>query len=64
MKKIIFLPIVIFLTSCAAFKISTGSLSTQLNNNVVSKGYLLAKDAVKGNNLNKIKCVSTKMEKK
>ena len=46
-----------FLTSCASYMISTSSLSDQLNGDAVSKGYLLAKDAVKGNDLKTVKCV-------
>jgi hypothetical protein len=46
-----------FLTSCASYIISTSSLAEQLNGDTVSKGYLLAKDAVKGNDLKSIKCV-------
>ena len=49
--------IVAFLTSCASYMISTSSLAEQLNGDTVSKGYLLAKDAVKGNDLKTITCV-------
>lgn len=45
------------LTSCATYQVSTTSLSEQLNENVVSKGFLLAADAVKGNDLKAIKCL-------
>lgn len=45
------------LTSCASYTISTSSLSEQLTGGIVSKGYLLAKDAVKGNDLETITCV-------
>jgi hypothetical protein len=45
------------LTSCAAYQLSTQSLSDQLNGNIVSKGYLLATNAVKGNDLKTIKCI-------
>ena len=45
------------LTSCAAYQLSTQSLSDQLNGNTVSKGYLLAANAVKGNDLKTIKCI-------
>lgn len=45
------------LTSCASYIISTSSLSEQLTGGIESKGYLLAKDAVKGNDLETIKCV-------
>jgi hypothetical protein len=37
--------------------VSTSSLSDQLTGDAVSKGYLLAKDAVKGNDLKTVKCV-------
>ena len=46
-----------FLTSCASYMVSTSSLSDQLTGDTVSKGYLLAKDAVKGNDLKTVKCV-------
>ena len=46
-----------FLTGCASYLISTSSLAEQLNGDTVSKGYLLAKDAVKGNDLKTITCV-------
>jgi len=46
-----------FLTSCASHMISTSALADQLNGDAVSKGYLLAKDAVKGNDLKTVKCV-------
>ena len=50
--------IIIFcLTGCATYQISTTELSQQLNGDIVSKGYLLATDAVKGNSLKTIKCV-------
>lgn len=49
--------IIFFLSSCATYIISTTSLSEQLNSNIVNKGYLLAKDAVKGNDIKKIKCL-------
>jgi hypothetical protein len=48
---------VTLLTGCAAYQVSTSSLSNQLTSNTVSKGYLLAKDAVKGNDLKTIKCI-------
>jgi len=46
-----------FLTGCASYQISGSSLSEQLNENVVSKGYLLATNAVRGNDLKSIKCI-------
>ena len=46
-----------FLTSCVSYMISISSLSQQLTGDTVSKGYLLAKDAVQGNDLKTIKCV-------
>jgi hypothetical protein len=46
-----------FLIGCASYMISTLSLSDQLTGDTVSKGYLLAKDAVKGNDLKTVKCV-------
>jgi hypothetical protein len=48
---------IVFLTSCASYLISTSSLAEQLTGDAVSKGYLLAKDAVKGNDLKTIKAV-------
>jgi len=49
---------VILLAGCATYQVSTTSLSEQLNGEVVSKGYLFASDAVKGNDLKTIKCVN------
>lgn len=46
-----------FLVSCASYTILPASLSGQLNGNAVSKGYLLAKDAVKGNDLKTVTCI-------
>jgi len=46
-----------FLTSCASYLISISSLSDQLTGDMVSKGYLLAKEAVKGNDLKTVKCI-------
>jgi hypothetical protein len=46
-----------FLTSCASYMVSTSNLSDQLTGDTVSKGYLLAKVAVKGNDLKTVKCV-------
>ena len=46
-----------FLTGCASYQISSSSLSDQLTSNIVSKGYLFATDAVKGNDLKTIKCL-------
>ena len=60
MKKIFFglaIISVTILTSCAAYQLSTQSLSDQLTGNTVSKGYLLATNAVKGNDLKTIKCM-------
>ena len=48
---------VILLASCATYQVSTTSLSEQLNGEEVNKGFLFASDAVKGNDLNTIKCV-------
>lgn len=48
---------VILLASCATYQVSTTSLSEQLNGDAVSKGFLFASDAVKGNDLKTIKCV-------
>jgi hypothetical protein len=48
---------IVFLTGCASCMISTTSLAEQLNGDTVSKGYLFAKDAVKGNDLRAIKCI-------
>ena len=45
------------MASCATYKISAPSLSEQLNSNIVSKGYLLAQNAVKGNDLKAVKCI-------
>ncbi|MGZ5135896.1 MAG: hypothetical protein ACXWCG_12135 [Flavitalea sp.] len=45
------------LSSCATYQVSAPSLSGQLNGDVVSKGFLLATDAVKGNDLKTLKCV-------
>jgi hypothetical protein len=50
----------ILLASCVTYKISISSLSNQLNSNIVSKGYLLAQDNVKGNDLKTIKCIGKK----
>ena len=44
------------LTGCATYQISAASLTEQLNGNAVSKGYLMAADNVKGNDLEKVKC--------
>ena len=49
--------IIAFLTGCATYQISTASLTDQLNGNAVSKGYLMAADNVKGNDLEKVKCI-------
>ncbi len=49
--------IITFLTGCVTYQISTASLTEQLNGNSVSKGYLMAADAVKGNDLEKVKCI-------
>ena len=46
-----------FFTSCASYQVSTSSLTDQLTGIAVSKGYLLAKDAVKGNELTTLKCI-------
>jgi hypothetical protein len=46
-----------FLAGCSSYLVSTSSLSEQLSGNIVSKGYLLATGAVKGNDLKTIKCV-------
>jgi hypothetical protein len=56
-KKYFSIISIIFLTSCATYKISTTSLSEQLNSNIVSQGYLLAQNAVKGNDLKTVKCI-------
>ncbi len=47
----------ILLTGCVAYQVSTASLNDQITGNTVSKGYLFATDAVKGNDLKSIKCV-------
>jgi hypothetical protein len=47
----------ILLTGCATYQISTTSLTEQLNGNAVSKGYLMAADNVKGNDLEKVRCI-------
>lgn len=52
------------LTSCSSYLISTSSLSDQLTGGIESKGYLLAKDAVKGNDLQTIKCVDNNGKEK
>ena len=60
MKKVFFGLAIIsltLLTSCASYQLSTQSLSDQLNGNTVGKGYLLAADAVQGNDLKTIKCI-------
>ena len=46
-----------FLTSCASYMISASSLANQLNGDAISKGYLLAKNSVKGNDLKTVKCI-------
>ena len=51
------LSFVMILTGCATYQVSTTSLSEQINGDVVSKGFLLAANAVKGNDLKVIKCV-------
>ncbi len=48
---------VVFLTGCVSYIVSTASLTEQLTGDAVSKGYLLAKDAVKGNSLSTVKCI-------
>jgi hypothetical protein len=53
-----------FLTSCASYIISTSSLAEQLTGDTVSKGYLFAKDAVKGNDLKTITCIDKKGKEK
>ena len=60
MKRSLFtLTIIILtlLTGCATYQISTTSLAEQLTGNSVSKGYGLATDAVKGNDLATVKCI-------
>ena len=60
MKKLsisIAILIVTFFSSCTVYKVSSSSLSDQLNGNTVSKGYFPATKAVKGNDLQTIKCV-------
>jgi len=60
MKRSLFIITAISMTlsmGCATYQISTTSLSEQITGNAVSKGYLLATDAVKGNDLTKVKCV-------
>lgn len=52
--------IIVLFTGCATYQVSTTNLSEQINGNIVSKGYLLATDAVKGNSLKTIKCVDKK----
>ena len=52
------------LISCATYQVSTKSLSEQLNGNIVSKGFLIATDAVKGTDLKTIKCVDKKGNEK
>jgi len=49
--------VLILLCGCATYQISTTSLTEQLNGNAVSKGYLMAADNVKGNDLEKVKCI-------
>ena len=49
--------LVLLLTSCATYRVSTTSLSEQLNGDAVSKGFLFASDAVKGNDIKTVKCV-------
>jgi hypothetical protein len=60
MKKlsliILIVPLVCF-TGCASYQISSSSLSGQLTGNTVGKGYLLATNAVKGNDLKSVKCI-------
>ena len=49
--------IMFLLSGCATYQITTASLSEQLTGNAVSKGYLMATDNVKGNDLEKVKCI-------
>ena len=47
----------ILLTGCASYNITVDSLTAQLNDQVANKGYLLAKENVKGNTLVSVKCI-------
>ena len=47
----------VLLTGCASYNITVDSLTAQLNDQVVNKGYLLAKESVKGNTLVSVKCI-------
>ena len=60
MKQLSFaMAIIVFtlITGCATYQVSTESLYGQITGNTVSKGYLFAADAVKGNDLTSIKCI-------
>ena len=49
--------LLILLTGCEVYQVTTSSLAEQLNGKTVNKGYLDAKDAVKGNDLKTVKCI-------
>jgi hypothetical protein len=59
LKQSLFTTIIILtlLTGCATYQISTASLAEQLTGNSVSKGYGLATESVKGNDLATVKCI-------
>jgi len=54
---VIVISVLMFLTSCASYIVTTDSLAKQLNGVEVNKGYLFASSSVKGNDLKTIKCM-------
>jgi len=60
MKKLFFgltITCLALMTGCAAYQVSTKSLSEQLTGNVMDKGYFTATDSIRGNDLKVIKCI-------
>jgi hypothetical protein len=57
MRYLAFEILSILMAGCASYKIATASLAEQINSHIVSKGYLLAQNAVKGNDLKTVRCI-------
>jgi len=54
---VIGISLMLYLTSCASYIVTTDSLTKQLNGVEVNKGYLFASSSVKGNDLKTVKCL-------
>ena len=61
---VIFMILMSLLISCATYQVSTKSLSEQLQGDIVSRGFFLATEAVKGNDLKTILCIDKKGNQK